>query len=90
MDLTQICETITEPKVIIKTFKETDKFINLQHALEKINPTFIILYHISMTTVREIEVRICEIIFNYPLNLLHYKFFYSMNMPTLCDSIYCN
>lgn len=62
MDLTQICETITEPKVIIKTFKEIDKFVNLQHALETMKPTFIIMYHISMTAVREVEVRICELI----------------------------
>lgn len=58
MDLTQICEAINEPKVIIKTFKEADTFVNLQHALETLKPTFIIMYHTSMTAVREIEVRI--------------------------------
>lgn len=63
MDLTQICATVDEPKVIIKTFKEANTFVNLQHALENLKPSFIIMYHISMTAVREVEVRIYIVLF---------------------------
>lgn len=68
MDLTQICETINEPKVIIKTFKETKEFVNLQHALEMLKPAFIIMYHCSMTAVREIEVQnVCVCVRGFPI-----------------------
>lgn len=56
MNLTQICASIVEPKILIQTFKCSGEYINLQHALEEINPMFIIMYHCSMTAVREIEV----------------------------------
>lgn len=56
MDLTQICETINEPKILIQTFKGSNEFINLQSTLENVKPSFIIMYHCSMTAVREIEM----------------------------------
>ncbi|KAJ8961228.1 hypothetical protein NQ318_008911 [Aromia moschata] len=56
MDLTQISESISAPKILIQTFKGPGNFINLYNALENIRPTFIILYHCNMTSVREIEM----------------------------------
>nr|XP_023011814.1 DNA repair endonuclease XPF [Leptinotarsa decemlineata] len=56
MDLTQACQTINEPKILIQTFKGTENFINLQNTLENLKPSFIVLYHCSMTAVREIEM----------------------------------
>ncbi|CAG9863066.1 unnamed protein product [Phyllotreta striolata] len=56
MDLTQICQMINEPKILIQTFKGSDRFINLQCTLENVKPNFIIMYHCSMTAVREIEM----------------------------------
>ncbi|CAH1964052.1 unnamed protein product [Acanthoscelides obtectus] len=56
MDLTHICQSVTEPKILIQTFKSTDDYIHLQDALNNLKPTFIIMYHCSMTAVREIEM----------------------------------
>ncbi|XP_072390413.1 DNA repair endonuclease XPF isoform X1 [Diabrotica undecimpunctata] len=56
MDLTQICETVHEPKILIQTFKGSNEFTNLQNTLESVKPQFIVMYHCSMTAVREIEM----------------------------------
>ncbi|KAJ8962983.1 hypothetical protein NQ317_013788 [Molorchus minor] len=56
MNLTQVCESILAPKILIQTFKGSGNFVNLQDALQNIKPAFIILYHCSMTSVREIEM----------------------------------
>ncbi|KAG5880660.1 hypothetical protein JTB14_022822 [Gonioctena quinquepunctata] len=53
MDLTQICESISEPKIIIQTFKGAGNFINLQDTLQNLKPNFVILYHCSMTAMYE-------------------------------------
>ncbi|CAH1113748.1 unnamed protein product, partial [Psylliodes chrysocephalus] len=56
MDLTHICQSVNEPKILIQTFKGSNEFINLQNTLENVRPDFIIMYHCSMTAVREIEM----------------------------------
>ncbi|CAH1175922.1 unnamed protein product [Phaedon cochleariae] len=56
MNLTQACQQISEPKVLIQTFKGSDEFINLQNTLENVKPNFIIMFHCSMKAVREIEM----------------------------------
>lgn len=58
MNLTQICESISNPKILIQTFKSFGECVNLQDTLENLKPTFIVMYHCSMTCVREIEVKI--------------------------------
>ena len=56
MNLTEICESITAPKILIQTFKGAKNYISLQNTLQELKPNFIIMYHSNITAVREIEV----------------------------------
>ncbi|XP_044268362.1 DNA repair endonuclease XPF isoform X2 [Tribolium madens] len=56
LNITQICQSVTAPTVLIQTFKGTPGTINLQRTLHEINPSFIIMYHSNITAIREIEM----------------------------------
>ncbi|KAJ3660762.1 hypothetical protein Zmor_005196 [Zophobas morio] len=56
MNITQICQSIAAPTILIQTFKGTKGSMNLQRSLEEIQPTFIIMYHCNITAIREIEM----------------------------------
>ncbi|CAG9768302.1 unnamed protein product [Ceutorhynchus assimilis] len=56
MDLSQIIESITAPKILIQTFKGGENYVSLQNNLEILKPSFVIMYHSNITTVREIEM----------------------------------
>ncbi|XP_018577642.1 DNA repair endonuclease XPF [Anoplophora glabripennis] len=60
MNLTQICESLSDPKILIQTFGSFSDCVNLQNTLENLKPTFIIMYHCSMTCVREIEMYVAH------------------------------
>ncbi|KAJ8916740.1 hypothetical protein NQ315_013945 [Exocentrus adspersus] len=60
MNITQICESIANPKILIQTFKTLGDCINLQNTLENVKPSFIIMYHCNMTCIREIEMYVAH------------------------------
>jgi DNA excision repair protein ERCC-4 len=56
MNLTQICQSLTAPTILIQTFKGTKDVVNLQRSLEELQPSFIVMYHSNLTAIREIEM----------------------------------
>ncbi|RZC36084.1 DNA repair endonuclease XPF, partial [Asbolus verrucosus] len=56
MNLTQVCQSLNAPTILILTFKGTKGVVNLQRSLDEINPSFIIMYHSNITAIREIEM----------------------------------
>ncbi|XP_050309365.1 DNA repair endonuclease XPF [Anthonomus grandis grandis] len=56
MNLTQICESLTAPKILIQTFKGGENYISLQNNLQVLKPNYVIMYHSNITAVREIEM----------------------------------
>ncbi|KAH1013455.1 hypothetical protein HUJ04_002439 [Dendroctonus ponderosae] len=56
MNITQVCESITAPKILIQTFKSGENYISLQNNLQMLKPNFIVMYHSNITAVREIEM----------------------------------
>ncbi|XP_060516719.1 DNA repair endonuclease XPF isoform X2 [Cylas formicarius] len=56
MDLSQMCESLTRPKILIQTFKANNNYVSLQNTLEILKPQYIVLYHSNVTAVREIEM----------------------------------
>ncbi|XP_066250841.1 DNA repair endonuclease XPF [Euwallacea similis] len=56
MNLTEVCESISAPKILIQTFKGAENYISLQNTLQTLKPSFVVMYHSNVTAVREIEM----------------------------------
>ncbi|XP_076270199.1 DNA repair endonuclease XPF mei-9 isoform X1 [Rhynchophorus ferrugineus] len=56
IDLSQISETISSPKILIQTFKGCEDYISLEQNLHILKPNYIIMYHSNITATREIEM----------------------------------